>query len=75
MDRINGQTSAEELRQGLMQAMALEGVENIPLEALTDLLSAAFDRAALAIAEGRSAKNYIEAIRLILTSVSRVQNF
>jgi len=75
MDRINGQTSGEELRQGLGQAMSKEGLQNIPLEALTDLLSAAFDRAALAIAEGRPAKSYIEAIRLMLTNVTRSQDF
>jgi len=75
MDRINRQTSGEELRQGLAQAMAKDGVENVPLEALTDLLSAAFDRAALAIAEGRPAKSYIEAIGLILTSITRWQDF
>ncbi len=74
MDRINGQTSGEELRQGLGQAMSKEALENVPLEALTDLLSAAFDRAALAIAEGRPAKNYIEAIRLMLTNVTRSQD-
>ncbi len=75
MDRINGQTSGEKLRQGLGQAMSKKALENVPLEALTDLFSAAFDRAALAIAEGRPAKSYIEAIRLMLTNVTRSQDF
>lgn len=57
------------------QAMAKDGLKIVPLEVLTDLLSAAFDRAALAIAEGRPATSYIEAIRLILTSVTRAQDF
>jgi len=73
MDQINWQTSGEELRQGLTQAMSKEELKNVPLEALTDLLSAAFDRAALAIAAGRPAKGYIDAIRFILTNVTRSQ--
>ncbi len=75
MGRINAQTSGEKLRQGLGRAMSKKALENVPLEALTDLLSAAFDRAALAIAEDRPAKSYIEAIRLVLTNVTRSQDF
>jgi len=74
MDLINMQTSGEELRQGLALALADNGVENVPLEALTELLSATFDRAALAIAEGRPASGYIEAIRLVLASVTRLHD-
>jgi len=70
MDRINWETSGEELRQGLAQAVANSGLENVPLEALTELLSAAFDRAALAIAEGRPADEYKAAIELMLNRLA-----
>jgi AcrR family transcriptional regulator len=77
MERIDRETGGEELRQGL--AFALTGAitsagaataegaaSGIPLEALTGILSAAFDRAALAIAEGQPAEDYRAAITLIL---------
>ncbi len=67
MDRIDKQTGGEQLRQGLAFAKAHGALEDAPLDALSDLLSAAFDRAALAIAEGKPADNYKSAIRLILS--------
>ncbi len=71
MDRIDKETGGEELRQGLAYAISEGALEDAPLEALTDILSAAFDRAALAIAEGQSADDYKAAIRLILDGLLR----
>ncbi len=62
MNRIDKETGGEELRQGLAYAMSTD----LPLDALSDVLSAAFDRAALAMAEGSAADDYKAAIRLIL---------
>ncbi|MGI9416069.1 MAG: TetR/AcrR family transcriptional regulator, partial [Hyphomicrobiales bacterium] len=70
MDRIDRLTGAGELRQGLASAMADTSSGDVPLEALTELVSAAFDRAALAIAEGRPADDYKAAIRLILSGLT-----
>ena len=69
MDRIDRETGAEELRQGLAFAMQEGALDTVPLDALTDIVSAAFDRAALAIAEGRPADDYRNAVRLILSSL------
>ena len=69
MDRIDRETGAEELRQGLAFAMEERALAKVPLDALTDIVSAAFDRAALAIAEGRPADDYRTAVRLILSSL------
>ena len=61
---IDRRTGGEELRQGLAQALG--GRDDVPLEALSEMLSAAFDSAARAIAEGRPAGDYKAAARLLL---------
>ena len=55
---------ATELREGLEAALSPD--PDVSLEALTQLVSAAFDRAALAIAQGGSAKAYRTAIHILL---------
>ena len=55
---------AAELREGLEAALLVDS--DVSLEALTQLVSAAFDRAALAIAQGGSAKAYRAAIHTLL---------
>jgi len=67
MDRIDGETGREELRQGLAHSMEEAGYVNIPFDALADLLSVAFDRAVLAIAAGKPEDDYKAAINLILS--------
>ena len=52
VDRIDRATSADTLRTGLEAAMAQGEIRSLPIEALTVQLSALFDRAALAVAEG-----------------------
>lgn len=49
IDRAHG---ARTLREGLAAAMAEGAIRDLPLDALTTVLAAAFDRAALALAEG-----------------------
>ena len=66
MARIDRETGAEELRQGLAYAMQEGALNDVPLDALTDLVSDAFDRAALAIAEGGSEDDYKVAVRFML---------
>lgn len=69
MNAIDTETGAEELRQGLAHAMPQAEAEGIPIPAITRLLSAAFDRAALEIAESESEKDFIEAIRMLITGL------
>jgi len=69
MDRIDKETGGEELRQGLAYAISNGALKGAPLDALTDILSAAFDRAALAIADGAAVDDYKAAIRLIFSSL------
>jgi AcrR family transcriptional regulator len=54
------------LQEGLQNALG-EGQPATPLRELSVLLSAAFDRAALAIARGEPAAPYEQAIRLLLS--------
>jgi len=62
--------AARTLGEGLAAALAQAGREesegDLPLAALTDLLSAAFDRAALAIDAGGSAADYSAAISVLI---------
>ena len=69
MGRIDKETGAEELRQGLAHAVQEGALGDVPLDALTDIVSAGFDRAALAISEGGSTDDYRKAVRLILSSL------
>lgn len=56
----------EALQEGLREAIG-EGVSAVPLRELSVLLSAAFDRAALAIARGEPAAPYEHAVRLLVS--------
>lgn len=62
MKALDDETSARTLRDGLEAALG----SSTHLSALTDLLSAAFDRAALAIEAGADAKPYRAAITLLI---------
>ncbi|MEW8507242.1 MAG: helix-turn-helix domain-containing protein [Candidatus Thiodiazotropha sp.] len=52
------------LRQGLSEA--IPDLDPVVLASLFDVLSAAFDRAALAIAEGEDRKGYVQALMLLV---------
>lgn len=56
------------LQEGLQNALK-DRSEAVPLRELSVLLSAAFDRAALAIARGEPAAPYEQAVRLLLSSL------
>lgn len=66
LDRITG---GAELQEGLSYALAEAGLSERDLSTLTDLLSAAFDRAAMAVANGRPVADYSAAFRLIFTGM------
>lgn len=69
MDELDGQHGGGTLRQGLSEAMASGAIEPLPLDALTTALSAMFDRAALAVAEGADAEAFNEVWRAILAGL------
>lgn len=69
MLEIDKETGGEELRQGLAYAMEKGALAPVPLDAMTAILSAAFDRAALVIAEGAAADDYKAAIRALLKAL------
>ena len=66
MEQLNAQTAGEKLHQGLIFALKAKNLPDSLLEPLTQILSACFDEAALAIAQGKSAKDYQAAIRFLL---------
>lgn len=57
------------LKEGLSDALGEGGSDSVPLHELSVVLSAAFDRAALAIARGEAAGPYQQAIRLLLSGL------
>lgn len=70
MDRIDGAAGRRSLREGLMAGMKNGELSVSPLEATTALLSAAFDRAALAIAYGESEEQYKEIIERFVDGIA-----
>jgi AcrR family transcriptional regulator len=70
MDRLDEQSGRAELREGLRGVMA-SAVGEQELDALAELLAAAFDRAALAIAGGRPAEPYRAAVARLLVALAR----
>ncbi|MEM6710132.1 MAG: TetR/AcrR family transcriptional regulator [Pseudomonadota bacterium] len=69
LSRIDRETSADSLRLGLEQAMEAGELKTLPVAALTVQLSALFDRAALAIAEGDEAEPHLAVLDAIFTSL------
>jgi AcrR family transcriptional regulator len=65
---IDRRTGQSELRLGLDAALRNTDV-TVPLDALTAVLSAAFDKAALAIVLGESAEDYKKAIRVLAEGI------
>ena len=71
MVQIDRETGANTLREGLAIGIADGELKEMPLEAATTLLSAVFDRAALAIASGERATDYTATIRILIESLTR----
>lgn len=67
MAQIDAQTGGSTLLEGLTLALGPEHSESLALPPLADVLSAAFDRAALAIARGAPAKPYQDLFSVMLT--------
>lgn len=67
MKKLDDENAARTLREGLEAAMDVRGP---PLAALADLLSAAFDRAALAIDAGENAQAYRAAIADLIRRIA-----
>ncbi|WP_438750953.1 TetR/AcrR family transcriptional regulator [Pararhizobium sp. O133] len=71
MQRLNGETSEASLKAGLKELFAESGKSENLLDVYTDLLGAAFDRAALAIADGADRKGYEQAIAALIEGIVR----
>ncbi|MBO6509240.1 TetR/AcrR family transcriptional regulator [Roseibium sp.] len=69
MARLDRETGGATLLEGLRHAQNHGALKDVPLEPLADLLSSAFDRAALAIAEGEDRDAYEKATRKLLAGV------
>jgi len=67
MAQIDAQSGGSTLLDGLTQALGDQHAGSLPLPELADVLSAAFDRAALAIARGAPAKPYQALFHELLT--------
>jgi len=66
MDEIDARHGARTLREGLEAAMGEGSMKPVPLDALTALLSAVFDRAALAIEAGAAREEIVETLRALV---------
>lgn len=71
LDRIDQETSEDTLRLGLQAAMESGEIAHLPLTPLTRQLSAMFDRAALAIADGDAAQDHLAVFMAIFMSLRK----
>ncbi len=69
MDEIDRRTGRSELREGLALVLGARGENDRALDALAAVLSAAFDKAALAIASGEPADEYRDALRMLAVGI------
>ena len=69
LDTIDRETSADALRLGLSAAIEAGEIKSLPLEELTVLLSAMFDRAALAVAEGDDPEKHLDIFKAIVSAL------
>ncbi len=66
MDAVDERHGGRTLHEGLTAAMEAGVIRRLPVAAVTTLLSAAFDRAALAIEVGGDADEYYEALAALI---------
>ncbi len=66
MDAIDNRHGSRTLRAGLVFAMREGAMRRLPLDAVTALISSAFDRAALAIDAGSPAEDYLTALAALI---------
>lgn len=69
MDVLDAQHAARTLREGLEAAAAAGEIQQLPREALALLLSALFDRAALAVEGGHASEDVLQVIEAILSGL------
>jgi AcrR family transcriptional regulator len=69
IDKIDHETSADTLRLGLAAAMKANEIRTLPLEALTQQLSAMFDRAALAVSEGEDPEDHLQVLDALIATL------
>lgn len=70
MDMIDKRHGNRSLREGLVAAMRANTMTRLPVDALTALLAAAFDRAALAVEAGASAEDYRAVLMALIDGLS-----
>ncbi|UCI09468.1 TetR/AcrR family transcriptional regulator [Mesorhizobium sp. B1-1-8] len=70
MDEIDSRHANRSLREGLVAAMRAQSMIRLPVEALTALLAAAFDRAALAIEAGAPGEDYRTVLMALIDGLS-----
>jgi AcrR family transcriptional regulator len=73
MDAIDDRHGNRSLREGLVAAMRANTMTRLPADALTALLAAAFDRAALAVEAGASAEDYRAVLMALIDGLSPPQ--
>lgn len=73
MDEIDNRHGNRSLREGLVAAMRAQALTRLPAEALTALLGAAFDRAALAIEAGAPAEDYRAVLIALMDGLTPVR--
>ena len=66
VDQLDAQTGRATLREGLQLALGMDSIDDGTLDALAELLSAAFDRAALAQNDGKPTASLHAALELLL---------
>lgn len=71
IDAIDAETSAGALKVGLETAIAAGEIAPLPVGALTSLLSAMFDRAALEVAQGAEPADHISVFNAVFTSLGK----
>ena len=71
MDEIDGKHGNRTLEEGLAAAMKARVIREAPLLPLTALLGAAYDRAALAIADGRDVEAFHATLAVLIQGLAR----
>jgi AcrR family transcriptional regulator len=75
MDEIDGRHGNRTLLEGLAAAMRSGAMTTLPLDALTALLAAAFDRAALAVEAGADPNDYRAVLAALLDGLTGTAPF
>lgn len=70
MDEIDGRHGNRTLREGLAAAIRAGAIAPLPLDALTGLLGAMYDRATLAVAEGAPVEDQMQVLDAVVAGLS-----